>query len=195
MADDTIIPIELIVIIVILAVLVVIPLTIFCCSKCCCGVIGFCDDYKQHKKRRRRLSTSSADASTAGKSKTSSVYMAEKLAVVEGHSRLERETGMQLEDYPYIIDYAPGVAVPGLSGFMPTLVRPRTDTPESDQSEGDGGTTASLRTPSPTKSPHNEPSDTCVVDMDEGRSSSCLLSAVTIAVLDISGCLLKLYSY
>lgn len=108
---------QLTVILVVVGSLVLVPLAIIAVTKICCGFINIWDDYKQNKRRRRHHSVSTT-ASSSGRSKTSSMYLEEKLALVEGHSRLVRETGIRLDDYPFIVDYRPApIAAIGLPGF------------------------------------------------------------------------------
>lgn len=162
MADDGVTSEELIIIIVVLAILVFIPLTIICCCKCCCGVINFWDAHKQGRKRLRRNSGTSR-ASSADKSPS---YVAEKQAVVEGQERLAREAGVRLDDYPFVIDYAPAVVIPGLPRVTGSQNRPGSESPA-----GSEDTTASLHAPSPDE--NNKP-DTCVVTISEdGKSPDC----------------------
>ena len=163
MADDGITSTELGVIIVVLLILIVIPLSIICCCKCCSGVINFWDDYKQSRKRQRRNSGLSK-ASSAGKS---SSYQAEKLAVVEGHERLAREAGIQLDDYPFIIDYSPAVVIPGLPCFTTLGNRPESESAVGSEHSHGEDTTASLNAPSPDE---NLKPDSCVVTIsDDGE--------------------------
>ena len=130
-------PIELIVILVLVGLLVVAPIVIIAISKVCCGVLNIWNDYR-YSKRRRHPSISTVMSSV--KSKGSSAYQ-EKMALVEGHSRLSREAGIRLEDYPFIADYAPAVLIPGLTDHRLTI--------NSDQAEtviDDGASTSAPTT-------------------------------------------------
>lgn len=85
----------LIIAVVILAVLVIIAL-----SRMCCSLLSVYSEYKKAKHPRDAASTEST------RSVFSSTVKTEKLALIDNCSRLERETGIRISDYPFAVDYS-----------------------------------------------------------------------------------------
>lgn len=91
------------VIILILGILILSPLIIIAVSKLCCNILTIYTEYSWEKRRRKRqvqLSNSSTDSGI------SSIVKSEKMALIKNSSRLEQETGIKLDDYPFTIDYS-----------------------------------------------------------------------------------------
>lgn len=133
---------DLMVIIIALIVVVAVLVGLYFFYKICCGVCNVIEDRKQevryrHRSQRERLCSETATASS-NESKSSSVFVEEKIALVEGHSRLARETGLRLDDYPFIIDYSPVVLIPGVGSVLPVHHSSPSAVSPSDVSLHDG---------------------------------------------------------
>ncbi|XP_067941431.1 mucin-17-like [Watersipora subatra] len=102
---------DLIIVIAIVGALVVLPIAVLVVSRVCCGCLNACSEDIEDRRRRRRRRLS-AESSTSASTEQLNPTLREKIALVEGHDRLVRETGVRLDDYPFIPDYEPIIVIP-----------------------------------------------------------------------------------